>query len=244
LLNEATQAYSQGIAKSQTDSAHAKELLSTASRKYQLLVDSGIHNAKLFTNLGNVYLQTGKLGHAIANYERVLQFDPGNRQVLKNLAFANEKIKKVQMASHGDTGYLRSLNKSIVDVVGVRPVIWTLALTSLAFWGLMILRVVHRQFPIWKCAAAPLALLLISLGSVALTQSNAKTRWNAVIVADSVSIYAGDGEQFEEVVSIDAAQGQRVEVLARRGSWSQVLTTQGHRGWVHLQDVESYSFIS
>ncbi len=237
LLAEATEAYNQGIAKSQTDSADAKELLATSTNKYQLLVDSGIRNAKLFTNLGNAYLQTGKLGHAIANYEKALQLDPRNRQAKKNLAFANGKVAGVQTLASSATG-VRSYNNRFVDVVGTSPIFWMLAMSSLAFWGLLILRLVHRPFPAWKCAAVPLALLLMSLASVLLTHSNARQNWNAVIVADSVSLHSGDGEQFAPVVTVESSQGHRVEMLATRGDWTQVRTFEGHVGWVHARDVE------
>ena len=53
----------------QADAADAKELFAAASRKYQLVIDSGIRNSGLYTNVGNAYLQTGELGRAIASYE-------------------------------------------------------------------------------------------------------------------------------------------------------------------------------
>ena len=241
LLAEATEAYNQGIAKSQSDAATAKDLLAIATEKYQLLVRSGIRNADLFTNLGNAYLQTGQLGHAIASYEKALQLDPSNAQATQNLAFANGKVAGVQtLASSATT--IRSLNNSITELIGTRPIIWLLAFSSLAFWGLLILRIVHRRFPVWKCAAVPFVLLLTSLGSVGLTETNAMPTWNAVIVADNVNLQAGDGEQFAPVVTLDAAQGHRVETLATRGNWTQVRTAEGYVGWVHDRDVERLNF--
>ncbi len=240
LLSEATTAYEQGIATAETDSADAKQSLALARTKYQMLIDSGINNAELFTNLGNADLQTGRLGNAIASYEKALLIDPRNVQAKRNLAFANRKVE-------GETTNVRSahpiarLNDKLTDFVGVESLIWTLVLSSVVFWGLMTIGIIQRRFPVYRWAALPLALLLISLGSVLLTQSNSRSPWNAVMVSDSVKLYAGDGEEFDAVVTLDTAQGHRVEVLGQRGAWSRIRTTQGHTGWVHDRDVELVS---
>ncbi|TWU39948.1 Tetratricopeptide repeat protein [Novipirellula aureliae] len=249
LLSEATDAYTNGITKSHADAASAKELLETATEKYQLLVDSGIQNADLFINLGNAYLQTGRLGYAIANYERALQLDPGNPQAIKNVAYADKKTGSQRRQDIGrEMGNIptlassvlrvRSWNNAFTSFVGARPVTWLLALSSITFWGLLILRIVFRPFPLWKYAAVPLMLLLLSLGSVSLTQTNPQPTWNAVIVADDVSLRAGDGDQFDSVLSAASSQGQRVEMLATRGDWTQIRTDDGHVGWVHVGDLE------
>ena len=93
ILDEAGATYTRATEMAQTDSADAKELFQTAAGKYQLLVDSGIRNGQLVTDLGNAYLQSGELGHAIVNYERALQFEPSNRQVAVNLQFANARVE-------------------------------------------------------------------------------------------------------------------------------------------------------
>lgn len=238
LLREATEAYERGI--TNTDSAEAKESLATARTKYQILVDSGIRNAELYTNLGNADLQTGELGRAIANYEQALLFDPNNPQTLRNLAFANTKVEGVSTLASSARD-LRGINDRVVDVAGEKAIVWTLVISSLVFWTLMILRVFHRRFPVRRLAAVPLVLLIASIGSVLLTQSNSHFPWNAVIVANNVSLHAGDGAEFDAVLTIDAAQGHRVQVLGHRGKWSQVRTRDGHMGWVLDREVEVVS---
>lgn len=235
LLAEATQAYDRGMVNA--DSADAKELLTAARTKYQVLVDSGIRNAELFTNLGNADLQTGELGRAIANYEQALLLDPAHEQALRNLAYANSKVEgvSVQTTSQWD---IRQINNRLVDVVGERTILWTLAISSVLFWGLLIVHAYHRGFPVRTVAAVPLILLIASTGSALLTQSNSQFPWNAVVVANHISLHAGDGSEFDAVVTIDTAQGHRVQVLSRRGAWTQVRTIDGQTGWIHDRDLE------
>ncbi|MEO8269920.1 MAG: BatD family protein, partial [Aureliella sp.] len=248
LLDEAGAAYTQATELAQTDSAEAKELFQTATGKYQLLVDSGIHNGKLYADLGNAYLQSGELGHAIVNYERALQYEPRNRQVAVNLQFANSRVEGQVSppATIGSTSLdsymhtLRSANDTLVQTVGSSCVAWTLAISSLLFWGLLIARVVGANIPVWRIAAVPALLLVISSGSFFLTQTSLPSPYSAIIVNNSVSLHAGDGEQFDQVFSIDAAQGHRVEVLAQRGAWTQIRTAEGHIGWIPAHAVESF----
>ena len=254
LLAEATTAYNQGTAKSESDSAVAKEFLAAAADKYQLLVDSGIRSGSLYTNLGNAYLQTGKIGLAIANYEKAKLLDPSNSQILNNLAFAETKISRSSSVAMGPATTtngigvswvtsLRRVNRGWVGIVGMQPILWILALSSTTFWGLLTVRLFFRSFSVWKYATGPLVALILSLGSVALIQTSGNSPWNAVVIADKINLRSGDGDHFDQIVAIDSAQGQRVEVLTHRGSWMQIRTADGHQGWVPGHAVEQVSSI-
>ena len=43
-----------------------------------------------------------------------------------------------------------------------------------------------------------------------------------------------------EWLSVEAAQGYRLELLGQRGSWAQVRTASGHTGWIDSNDVERF----
>ncbi len=248
ILDEAGASYTRATELAQTDSADAKELFQLAAGKYQVLADSGIRNGKLYANLGNAYLQSGELGHAIVNYERALRFEPGNRQVATNLQFANARVEgqaspSTTLAATSIESFMvnvRAANATLVQFVGSRYVIWTMATTSLLFWGLMIAHAMGAQFPVWRTAVVPALLLVVSIGSLVLTETSSPSPYSAVIVENNVSLHSGDGDQFDTVFSIDSAQGHRVEVLAHRGAWTQIRTMEGHTGWVPSQALESY----
>ena len=77
ILHEAAEAYQEGVAAGD-DAADAKEAFARSASKYQLLVDQGIDNRKLYANLASAYLQSGQAARALANYERALIYTPGN----------------------------------------------------------------------------------------------------------------------------------------------------------------------
>lgn len=246
ILQEANQAYTQASQLSATDSAEAKDRFSLAAEKYQLLVNSGIHNSRLYLNLGNAYLQSGKLGHAIANYERGRQLDPDNRQLSENLDFVNSLAGNGEPArkATGETTLAQNIltqaqtvNQFVVNVIGSRTVIWLFAVSSLLFWGILIARACY-PFPVWRFAIVPLLILLMSAGSYGLSRSSAAKIPDGVIVVNETNLHAGDGEQFDVVGKLETAQGLPVEILAERGSWFQVRTATGDEGWIHDRDLE------
>ena len=251
ILAEAGAEYTRASELAATDSAVAKQLFAAAAGKYQLLVDAEIHNSRLYINLGNAYLQSGQLGRAIANYERARQLEPGNRQLLANLKFANSKVKGATAQEHADDDsgkpavlnwlmrHLRSANEATVQLVGLPTVIASLVLASLTFWGLWIVRVAGVRFRVWRFAGAPLLVLLVSLSAYGLAATDNASDGNAVVVADHVRLHAGDGIQFEEVATLHDAQGQRVEVMSERGNWTQIRTAHGQIGWAQKCDIES-----
>ena len=203
-----------------------------------MLVNSGTSNADLYFNLGNSYLQSDQLGRAIVNYERALKLQPGNRQFQANLNAAQSIVQtetSSQELSRLDQGLLFKIkhgNSALVKMVGQQAMMIVIVLSSLTFWGLVILRTRGQKLSLWKCATLPGLLLIISLASFHFHKENTVQQGNAVIVEQRLQLHEGDGEQFAEVAVLDSAEGHRVQTLAHRGSWTQIQTSRGQIGWV------------
>ncbi len=248
ILREATKLYQQAVSKSEQTPNHAKETFAKAAQKYQLLVDSGIRNSGLYFNLGNAYLQGGKLGYAIANYERARLLDPADRQVAANLQAASEQAGVVASASASPDGSislsaigkrLARANEVVIQFIGLTPVIWMLVISSLAFWGILIARSLGARFRYWRWAIPCFLLLSLSAasyGQALLTVINHQVL--AVIVADRIALHSGDGEQFPVTEEINDAVGRRVQVTTRRGDWARIKTQAGVHGWIPASNIE------
>lgn len=253
LLTEAGDLYAKARNVAKTDSAEATDLFTAAAQKYQLLADSGIHNALLYRNLANAYLQSNQLGRAIANYERASQLAPHDRQLAKNLEFAVSLVRDDDGSSDHTTSSavgnpasrnsiiqtLRDYNTIIVRSIGLRTTVGVLILSSLLFWGVHIARVFGYRFAVWRYSIMPLILLMISLSSAILTSAQPRSENRGIIVTDNLLLRTGDGDQFDAVVALDSAQGRCVQILVQRGNWLQVRTRHGHVGWLPSRDVES-----
>jgi len=249
ILAEASEAYTKAVAISETDSAEANDLFITASAKYQLLVDSGVTNSGLYMNLGNAYLQSNQLGHAIASYERAARLDPTNRQLKANLELATSLVKGAtelsastsqssSMSLQAIMAQTRIINDIVTGFTGLQSMVWLLVFSSLLFWGVFIARAAGFQSVAKRWAIVPLLLFALSLASVQLSQSSKDTGGMGIIVSKNVTLHRGDGEQFEPVHNLEDAEGHRVEVLVNRGNWTQVKTRGGHVGWVEHRQLE------
>ena len=133
---------------------------------------------------------------------------------------------------------LRTWNTTLVKITGPQAIAWTLVISSLLFWGLHIVRAFGYQFPAWRFAFVPLLLLVTSLTSTVLASIQHRSIEDGIIVASNTKLHSGDGEQFDQVASLDSAKGYRVQILIHRGNWTQVKTRHGHTGWLPSRDVE------
>ena len=249
ILNEAGEFYSRAVAVVETDAAEANDLFTSASAKYQVLIDSGISNSRLYMNLGNAYLQSNQLGKAIVNFERAKSIDPTNRQLAVNLELANSLVKgQSENGTQSDHSVistsiveqLREANRVAVGIIGETPIIWALAISSLSFWGLLIvsaLRTSASRYPWKRIAIVPLIVLIVTATSYGLSNWSSPQEFNGVIIANNVTLHSGDGKQFDEVATITTAQGHRVKYLDRRGDWAKIETATQQSGWVRSRDV-------
>ncbi|HFQ82180.1 MAG TPA: hypothetical protein ENK33_12540, partial [Desulfobacterales bacterium] len=69
------------------EGAEAAELYNKALLRYERLRRSGIHNAKLYYDIGNTWFRLHDMGRAILNYRRAQRYAPDDENLAQNLAF-------------------------------------------------------------------------------------------------------------------------------------------------------------
>ncbi|QEG42156.1 hypothetical protein UC8_41900 [Roseimaritima ulvae] len=250
VLAEAAQAYAEATAAGSNDSAEAQAGFEAAAAKYQLLVDSGVRNSLLYRNLANAYAQSGQRGRAIAYYERAKRLAPDDPVLSTNLQWANARVSSAPVPSSENVGAdnassvmerllasVRAGNANVLQAIGRTRVIVVLAIASIMFWGLLTMRTLWRPFPVWRWAVLPLVAGLLCGGLLLLSDTAPPPAWNAVLVADTVTVHAGDGQAFASVQTFRDAQGQRVRVIGERGKWRQIQTPNQQPGWVEASNV-------
>src|SRR5262249_32992192 len=160
----------------------AKGYYQQAIAGYEQLVAGGIHNAKLYYNLGNAYFRLNDLGHAILQYRRGLRLEPGNRQLQANLSYARSRRLDQIDVSGQQHAFLPQLF-FWSDELSV-PTQWSLALVGYCLaWGCAFAHLVWRRAALlWSLAGAAFFCLIFT-SSAWLTQSQYTTRHAGVIVA-------------------------------------------------------------
>lgn len=241
ILAEATARYDTARQSALSDSAEAKEAFADAAQKYQLLVNSGIHNAGLYFNLGNAYFESGATGRAIANYERALQLDPTDYAARTNLAFAKGRIASENehstAAEQSLLAWAALANDWLNRFFLPRTVLLIAVAAWFVFWIALGLRLAGQRFA-WKSVATmSFAVAAITATSYSLTLQSLGQA-SAIVVAPSAELRSGDGANFPTIAATKLAEGQRVEFLRERSEWIQIRTPSGQTGWLPSDAVE------
>jgi tetratricopeptide (TPR) repeat protein len=244
LLTEANDGYNQALSTAAEDSADAKQAFADAAEKYQLLVDAGVANSRLYFNLGNAYLESGQTGRAIANYRRSLRLGPTSRAARTNLAYAESLLNPRAAAaeSSGDAdslaGYVSMANGWLNRYVSPRRVLAIMFVAWVALWAAIGVRLLGLRFP-WKSMAAT-GLVVAALSATSYVLSCQELDKNvAVVVLPDTTLRVGDGRNFATVADAALHEGQSVELVKRRGDWLQVRTQSGQTGWLSSPAVET-----
>ena len=248
LLDEAYEAYLKGLSLKSESVVEAKLAFEVASRKYQMLADSGISNSELYRNLGNSYLQEGALGKAMANYERAIRLNPLNFDAANNLRLANERIAATESSTESLlVGFsIKDAAKRVMEMIPIWT-IWTLfGLAWLAIWSVLII----RSFDLSCSARLNRRVMAASLGTILFTcclivvegrMTEFYNRPMAIVTDSTADVRIGCGDEFRPANGFDLKEGSKYRVLQKRGDWCQVQTKSGTKGWVKADSVEIVS---
>jgi tetratricopeptide (TPR) repeat protein len=205
---------------------------------YRRIIDSGVHSAELYYNLGNAYYRLGAIPSAILNYERAALLAPGDEDIKFNLEIAGSRVR---------------------DRIGELPVFflnrwWTLtrgmlsapawALLSAVTFSLTLIlislflfssSVVLKKVCFWSSVLVLMvSLLSFSLG---LDQRNYSRNHNtAIVFSPVVPVKSSPDKNSTDLFVIH--EGTKVRVEDSIGDWRSVRLNDGNKGWVHKDVIE------
>ncbi len=234
VLQEAQTAFDRGVQAVVDRSPDAKALFGQAADKYRLLVGQGVRNSKLYFNLGNACLHSGQLGSAIANYQRALRLDPGDRHVAANLAFARSKLDP---AAAGNPAWWQAiLDWNRIVTVGGR--LWIGVGAWCVLWlGLAAAFYVNRSWLRYTVVSAAVVVVLCA-SSVGLDWVGPGGEDRGVVVTGDAYIRNGGGDGFALKYERGLAEGTPFRLIEQRGGWLRVRLDDGRTGWIAADQAE------
>ena len=227
-LEQANRAFEQALT-SPTPQA-AQGYYQRAIAGYEQLIAAGIHNARLYYNLGNAYFRLNDLGRAILHYRRGLRLEPGNRQIQANVSYArSRRVDQIDVSSQRSLGHKLffwhnelSLQTQGTLVLAGYLLAWSCAFAHL-FW--------RRTSLLWGRAGAAFVCLVFA-GSTLFMHYQQTTRRAGVIVAEEVVVRKGNGESYTPQLPQPLHAGTEFVVLEARGSWLAIQLDNGTSGWI------------
>jgi hypothetical protein len=214
------------------DRVEAKVQFDQAFDSFRVLVDAGIENDRLYFNLAEAAAGADRVAVAIANYRRALRLRPAHPLYHQRLKDAEAKASSDAPQEQDLLSIARKLNDGLLRWIPASGMLVGFFVGWLILWMALsgrTLHVLHRWIgpTVFACV-----LTLLCGGSYLLRVSEFTGDDVAVISSPAVSMRAGDGEEFPELVSIDDRVGKLVTVLDRRGDWLHVASGPDQGGWV------------
>lgn len=197
---------------------------------WQSLVDRGLRHPSLHYNLANAQLKLGKIGLAVANYERTLADRPRDEDALVNLHLAQERaVDEVARTPRRQDVVETVLSYLPADAVAVVA----LGLFMLSQLVLALMIVGRLRGGGWLTVLVVLVVLAVLHGGyVATSVMHARGHQLGVVLAPKVEARSGPGD--ENATLFIVHEGLTVSVRDRQKGWALVTLPNDLTGWVPL----------
>lgn len=204
---------------------------SEASESFQKIADSGVKSGKLYYNLGNAYLKSGKLGPAILWYEKALRLIPHDPDLKFNHAYAVSKVKDDKGEKSVNIFRILFFWKFLLDAALIR---WL----ALGFNALFCILVTARLLMRKKIMKTPVILSLILSAVFTLTAlyhfyESAYIR-RAVILPPEAVIRSGLSGKATELFRLH--EGTTVRIEQEKEEYFRIYFSEGKIGWIPKKD--------
>lgn len=209
-----------------------------AVNTYQQLLKTGTQSAEVEYNLGNAYLQLNQVAEAILHYERSLNLNSGDVDVLQNLRLAQERIEENITANK--PFFLSSTWNSLK--MSASSNLWSflfLLFFFTAIAGLILWQIGQDRKKRKQGFFAGISLFLLSLIFFFLAAGKAELERDSnagIIMQDKTELHAA-AEQNSPVVR-DLSEGVKVTIFDNINNWYKVKLANGEEGWLPAQAFE------
>ncbi|MEJ6701682.1 MAG: tetratricopeptide repeat protein [Akkermansiaceae bacterium] len=239
IFDEANQLFEQANVQALVNPSKSQDLYQESILKYQYLIDErGLHTAELHANLGNAYFSAEEHGWAVLHYQRALDLDPLQEDVLHNLRYARSlTIDELPATRSQQIRHVLSFWHR-----------WPFAMRAVCFgfahaalWGLGALlfyrKIGKRRWIYWSMASAATLSIIFGLSLLASHQ-----RWDnpvdAVIVEREVVARLGNGLIYANAFESPLHAGTEFSVLEQRGDWYYAKLLNGDTCWLQRDHVQ------
>lgn len=209
-----------------------------AAEGYLEILKNGEHSAELYFNLGNTYYKLDSIAPSIYYYEKALLLKPNDRDVLNNLAYA-QNMAMDDIETLPDSTISR-LYKNFTNYLSFDQ--WAyLAIVFMVFFVALYLAFYYFKFSTQKRIAfiGSIMSLILSLVMAILAYSEYSdftSERPAIIFAQKTSVRSEPNDRSQAVFDLHA--GTKVSVLDQLNDWKKIQLSDGKTGWMLSNDIK------
>ncbi|WP_299121764.1 tetratricopeptide repeat protein [uncultured Winogradskyella sp.] len=206
--------------------------------KYESILESDVHSAELYYNLGNANYKLNNIAPSIYYFEKALQLNPYDKDIENNLSFAQQMtidaIDKVPQV-----GFSRIIN-NIVNTFKTDT--WAkIAIGGVIIFVLLFLMYHFSYATSQKRIAFVISVLslLIACFSAAMAfqkESLDKKDNPAIVFVQESKVKAEANQTSEEVFRLH--EGTKVQVLETYEDWNKIELSDNSTGWISSKDIK------
>lgn len=206
-----------------------------ALERFGEIESSGDISAELFYNIGNAHFRRGRLGFAIAYYEKAAMLNPSDEDIRQNILFTRSLVKEKQE-----------------EVPVIAPLEWWISAAGVLSFSGWIYVLVFLLYPLslllilryfyGKGGVVHLSVVIAILVMMFLAANLAYTRsdWidavkHGVIVQTSVTVLSSPAEDGNQVFK--TVEGVKVRVEDAVEEWVRVKMADGRSGWIKKEQI-------
>lgn len=207
---------------------------------YKAIVDEGFESSALYYNMGNAYYKSMQYPMAILYYEKALQLDPKNQDILDNLAMANlhiaDKIEPLPelWLRRWFTGFV---NVFSVDTWAVISVVIAI-LMCLCIYLFVISRRTAVRKAMFFTGLLLLLLCVVSCISASRRYSELIEPDHAIIMMPTITVKSSPSSTSVDLFVLH--EGTKVSVLDAADGWNKIKIANGSVGWLPANTMVAY----
>jgi len=211
--------------------------------KYESILDTNEHSAELYFNLGNAHYKLNNIAPSIYFFEKALQLEPNDKEILHNIAFArNMTVDDIDIVP--DVGFSK-LFKNLTNMMSFDSWAYTSVISIVLFVILYLIYYFSHQTGKKRLAfIGSSSFLVISCIALffAFNKFNIdKNDKPAIVFSQEALVKSEPNLRSEE--SFRLHEGTKVQILDTVKNWKKIKLSDGTSGWISNQDIKGLNEI-
>ena len=223
---------------SQANELYNKGSYIEAINNYKEIIKNDFHSAELYYNLGNAYYRLDSIASSVYYYEKALQLNPNDREIIDNLELINKTL--VDEIDPITIPLIESILNSISNIFYFE----TWGYISI-FFSFLIVALFLSYYFANSSRVKRLTFVLLCISSIFMLVSliNGNKGYNNYINNEYAVIYSYETDlktepNYRSETLFMLHEGTKVQVIEDYNNWIKIRLVNGQIGYIQLIDVK------